>query len=215
MAAPVADCLIGGIFEGFVAAGHGTNPRPQHLHLLYVEVLTGNIGLTHIDYAGHIHQGAYGGCGHTVLSGSGFGDDPFLAHATGQQNLPQSIVDFMGTGMVQVFTFEVNSSPVFFGETFGVVERGWTSDVITEQIIQLFLEAGVSHHLQVVFAQIFDSRIQDLWNVCPAEGAVITVFVNVVLHRIGVFIVCYGWGKHKKREAVVSSTASRYRKITC
>ena len=58
----------------------------------------------------------------------------------------------MGAGMVQVFTFEVNAGTVFFGETFGVVERGWTSDVITEQIIQLFLEAGVSYHLQVVFA---------------------------------------------------------------
>ena len=189
MTAPVADCLIGGIFEGFVTAGHGTNLCSQHLHLLYVEVLTGNIGLTHIDYAGHIHQGAYGSGGHTVLSGSGFGDDPFLAHATGQQNLPQRVVDFMGTGMVQVFTFEVNAGTVFFGETFGIIKGGWTSDVIAEQIIQLFLEAGISHHLQVVFAQIFDIRIQDLWDVRPAEGAVVTVFVNVVLHRIGIVLL--------------------------
>ena len=40
-----------------------------------------------------------------MLAGTGLGDDAGLAHAAGNQDLPQGIIDFMGTGMQQVFTF--------------------------------------------------------------------------------------------------------------
>jgi hypothetical protein len=42
------------------------------------------------------------------LPGTGFGDDPFLAHAEGQKCLTEGVIDFMGAGVIDVFSFEPN-----------------------------------------------------------------------------------------------------------
>ena len=42
------------------------------------------------------------------LSGTGFGNDPLLAHFLCQQDLSQHVVDLVGTGVVQVFPLQVD-----------------------------------------------------------------------------------------------------------
>ena len=43
-----------------------------------------------------------------MLAGSRFRDDARLAHFSGQQNLSNGVIDFVGAGMTEVFTLEVN-----------------------------------------------------------------------------------------------------------
>ena len=43
-----------------------------------------------------------------MLSGSGFGDDPLLAHALYQQGLAEAVVDFVGAGVEEVFALEID-----------------------------------------------------------------------------------------------------------
>ena len=111
-------------FNVIFATGDGNDGGAEHLHLLHIDALALYVGLTHVDDAFHIHQCADGGCGHTVLSGSGFGDDAALAHAACQQYLPDAVVDFVGTGVVQVFTLEVNPATVLLGQAVCQVEWG-------------------------------------------------------------------------------------------
>ena len=114
MTAPVADCFVGRIFQCHVAGSDRDYGSSQHLHFFDIDVLALNVRFTHIDDTFHIHQSTYGSCCNAVLSGSCFGDDTFLAHAACQQNLSDSIIDFVGTCMVQVFPFQIHFATILF-----------------------------------------------------------------------------------------------------
>ena len=88
MTAPVTYSLVCSVLKGLVAAVNGHHLGPQHTHALHVHGLTLHIKRSHINPAGHIHKGAYGCCGHTVLSCTGLCNDAGLAHALGQEDLP-------------------------------------------------------------------------------------------------------------------------------
>ena len=178
MAAPVADGFVGGVLQRHIATGDGNDGGAEHLHLLHIDALALYVGLTHVDDAFHVHQGADGGCGHTVLSGSGFGDDAALAHAACQQHLPDAVVDFVGTGVVQVFTLEVNPATVLLGQAVCQVEWGRASHVVAQQLVVFTLEVLTLQHLEVGVLQLFYTFVEDFGNVCPAELSVITFFVN-------------------------------------
>ena len=62
----------------------------------------------HVDDAGQIEQGADRGRRHAVLAGAGLGDDAFLAHATGQQDLAHRVVDLVRARMVELVPLEVD-----------------------------------------------------------------------------------------------------------
>ena len=123
MAAPVANGLVGSILQRFVATLNGEHFGSQHTHAFYIYMLAFHIQCAHIYTTRHIHQGAYGSCGNTVLSGSGFCNDACLAHLAGKQNLAYGIVNFVGSCMVQVFALQVKLAAVFLAHAFGIIER--------------------------------------------------------------------------------------------
>jgi hypothetical protein len=49
-----------------------------------------------------------GGRRDAVLARAGLGDDARLAHAAGEQRLPDGVVDLVRAGVVQVFALEVD-----------------------------------------------------------------------------------------------------------
>ena len=100
MATPVSNRLICCILQGLVATLYGEHFGSQHTHTFYIYMLTFHIQGAHIYTAGHIHQGAYGSCGNTMLSGSGFCNDTRLTHLACQKNLTYGIVNLMSTCMV-------------------------------------------------------------------------------------------------------------------
>ena len=61
--------------------------RTQQLHAVDVQSLTVGVLFSHEDLAFHAHQGGGGGGGNAVLTSSGLGDDPGLAHALGEEYL--------------------------------------------------------------------------------------------------------------------------------
>ena len=103
IADPVADGLVNGVFQGAAAGGDRAHLGAGQLHADDVGRLPLDIFFTHVDDAFQPQHGADGGCGHPVLAGPGLGDNPGLAHALGQQPLPQGVIYLVRAGMGQVF----------------------------------------------------------------------------------------------------------------
>ena len=112
------------------------------MELLHGEVLLGHfhVGGAHEDFALHAHQGAHGGGGHTVLSGARLGNDARLAHLACQEDLPDGVVDFVRSGVVEVFALEVEATAVALAQTSGEVEGRGSSGVVAEQGAEFRLE---------------------------------------------------------------------------
>ena len=123
VAAPVAYGLRAGIAQRHVAGAHRVHLGSQHLHTLYVGMLALHIGGTHENLTLHVHQGAYRSGSHTVLSGSGFGNDAGLAHLLGHENLTDGVVDFVCTGMVQVLALQIELASVLLAHALGIIKR--------------------------------------------------------------------------------------------
>jgi hypothetical protein len=71
-----------------------------------------------------------------VLSRTGFGDDAALAHAFGQQSLPQAIVDFVRTGMEQIFALEIDFGAAKFRcEPSREEQWRWPAGVCAQELI--------------------------------------------------------------------------------
>ena len=121
--APVADGLRAGIAQSHIAGANRVHLGAQHLHTFYVGMLALHIGGTHEDFALHIHQGADGGSGNAMLSGTGFGDDTGLSHLLRHQNLSDGVIDFVCTGMVQVLTLQIELAAILLAHALGIIER--------------------------------------------------------------------------------------------
>ena len=104
---PVADGLVGGVLERAAAGGDRQDLRAQQPHAEHVQLLAADVLLPHVDVALQAEERGHGGRGHAVLPGAGLGDDALLAHAHGQQDLAQGVVDLVGAGVGQVLPLEV------------------------------------------------------------------------------------------------------------
>src|SRR5690606_39455918 len=106
-----------------VSGRHGAHLGAKQLHAEYVRLLPPHVGGAHIDETGIAETGGYGGRGHAMLAGTGFGDDARLAHALCQQDLPQAIVDLVRARMIQVLSLEIDPGAADMpGEAFREIE---------------------------------------------------------------------------------------------
>ena len=84
------------------------------------------------------------GRGDAVLARAGFGDDALLAHAPGEQDLAERVVDLVRAGVQEVFALEINfRAAEFFGQAFGEIKRRGPPGEIGEQRGEFRLERGV------------------------------------------------------------------------
>src|SRR5690625_1384034 len=90
---PVAEGLVDGVLEGAAADGDRDALGAEHAHPGDVEGLAFGVLFTHVDDTVEAEEGAGGGGGYAVLSGTGLGDDAGLAHAFGEQGLAEHVVD--------------------------------------------------------------------------------------------------------------------------
>ena len=60
-----------------------------------------------------------------MLAGAGLGHDAPFAHVAGDEDLAEGIVDFVRTGVVEVFALEVEFAPVFFRSSGGRDTTDW------------------------------------------------------------------------------------------
>ena len=86
----------------------------HQLHAKHIGGLTLNILGPHIHTALEPQKGTGQRGGHTMLTGTGFGNNFFFAHTLGQQRLTQYLIGFVSAAMQQIFPLQVN-----FGQWVG------------------------------------------------------------------------------------------------
>ena len=73
-----------------------------------------------------------------VLAGAGLGDDAALAHAAGQQRLPEAVIDLVRTRVQQVLALEVDLGTAEVGaEPPGMKQRRGAACIVGVQVGQL------------------------------------------------------------------------------
>ncbi len=112
---PIANGLVGGIFQGSTSRFGRTYFGTQHFHSGYIGGLTGNVNFTHIHHTLNAHECTDSCGGHPMLTCTGLGNDSMFPQLFSHKNLPDGIVHLVRSGMAQIFSFEVDFGVVFFG----------------------------------------------------------------------------------------------------
>ena len=142
---PVAYGLVQSILQRTGTGADRDDFRAQQLHAENVWLLPLHIDLAHVDRAGQAEQRRDGGRGNAVLPRASFGDDTGLAHALGQQDLTQAIIDLVTARMVQLIALEIDLGAAdMLGQTLGKIKRARPTGILRQVIIQFLAKAGVS-----------------------------------------------------------------------
>ena len=121
---PVPQRLVHRVLQRAVPGADRPHLRTQQLHPEHVGLLPLDIGGAHVDHAGIAETGGDGGRSHAVLAGAGLGDDAALAHALGEQDLAEAIVDLVRAGVVEILALEIDfRAAEMAGQPFGEIER--------------------------------------------------------------------------------------------
>ena len=121
-----------------------------------------------------------------MLSGTGLGDHPRLAHLAGQQGLTQHVVDLVRTGVVQVFSFEEYPRTAgVLAEPGGLVQRRRPAGVVHLQLVELVQVCLVGAHLFVGRGDFLDHRHQRLGHVPAPVHTEMTAGVGIVVGGFG------------------------------
>jgi hypothetical protein len=114
-----------------------------------------------------------------VLAGARLGDDPGLAHAPGQQDLPDGVVDLVGAGVAEVLALEVDARTAQrLGQPRGERQRRRAADEVAQQGAVLGVEGRVGPSLGIGRLQGQDDGDQDLGDERPAVGAEVALRVG-------------------------------------
>ena len=68
-----------------------------------------------------------------MLTGTGLCDDTRLAHLLGQEDLTDGVVDLVGTGVVQVLTFQIELTAILLTHALGKIQGGRTTHIVLQQ----------------------------------------------------------------------------------
>src|SRR5215211_2995275 len=173
---PVPYRLVDGVFEGARTAQDEHDLGPEKLHPHDVQPLAVGVFFAHVDDAFLAVEGSDGGRGDTVLARTGLGDDAFLAHTVGEQDLAQGVVDLVGTGVRQILALEPDVGPAPpLGQAFGEQERGRPAHEVPRQAVSLFAELGVVPVAFVGLFELFEGVDQSLGHVAAPEPPEVTL----------------------------------------
>ena len=168
---PVTHGLVTGILKGGGACGHANHFCSHQAHTKDIGFLPLHIDGPHVDTAGKIQQGT-GQCrSDTMLAGAGFGYDAGLAHALGQQGLPQHLIGLVGATMQQIFTLKVQTGLCAFGEVAAEGQGRRATGIFGEQGAEFLMKGRIGLCLDKGFFQLQQCWNQDLRNIHAAEFA--------------------------------------------
>ena len=147
---PVAHGFVDGFFECGLASGDGDDFCAHEPHASYVERLAFHVDCAHVNGAVHAEACADRGGGDAVLTCSCLSNDALFAEPLCEEDLPDGVVDFMSSGVEEVFAFEVDfSASKFFGPAFCEVEGGRATAVVLKEVVEFGLEGGVGFGLLI------------------------------------------------------------------
>ena len=126
-----------------------------------------------------------------MLTGTCLCDDTGLAHLLGQQNLTDGVVDLVGTGVVQVLTFQIEFTTVLLTHSLGVVQGRGTSHIVLQQGVILAFEGLRLDDWQIGFLQVVHALVKNLWHIRTTKLSVKSLFVYLItFHFLYIFYLC-------------------------
>src|SRR4051812_32359670 len=183
---PVAQGLVHRVLEGLGAGLDRDDLGAEHLHAEDVRLLPLDIDCAHVDDAVEREAGAERRGRDAVLARTGLGDDPPLAHASGDEDLAEHVVHLVGAGVVQLVALEVDlRAAEMLGQALGEVERARSADVMGQVGGHLGLEGRVGLGLAVGLLELEDQRHQRLGDETAAEDAEMPAFVRAGAEGVG------------------------------
>ena len=130
-------------FSVRVAGGDRRHLGAEQLHAEDVGLLPLDVGRAHVDDAGEAEARRDGRRGDAVLAGAGLGDDARLAHAAGEQDLAEAVVDLVAAGVVELVALEVDlGAAEMLGQPLGEIERARPAGIVGVEVVELGLEGG-------------------------------------------------------------------------
>ena len=179
---PVAEGFVDGVLEGRRTGLDGDHGAAQQPHPGDVQRLPGGVDSTHVDDALEAEQRTCRRGRDAVLAGAGLGDDAGLAHALGQQRLPQHVVDLVGAGVVEVLTLQPDPTAQLLGQPQALGERRRSPRVLGQQVVQLGPECRIGPRLLERRLQLLARRNQRLGHEPTSEPAESTGRVGFAHH---------------------------------
>src|SRR5215212_8261543 len=168
---PIPYGLVHGVLERPRAGEDGHDFGPEKLHPYDVEPLAIRVFLAHVDDTFLAVQGGDRCGGDAVLASAGLGDDALLAHAIGEQDLAQGVVDLVRPRVRQILALEPDVGPApFAGKAPGEHEGGRAADEVPRQSVPLLSELGVVLVAFVGLFEFFQRVDQGFRDVATPEG---------------------------------------------
>ena len=185
---PVAQGLVHRVLERPRALLHRPHFRAQHLHAEDVRLLPLDVDRAHVDDAFEAEARAGGRGRDAVLAGARFGDDALLAHAAGEQDLAEHVVDLVRAGVVELVALEIDlGAAELLGQPLGEIERARAADIVLEQVVELGLESRIGLRLLIGLFEREDQRHQRLGDEASAIDAEAAALVRALAIGIGLF----------------------------
>jgi len=176
---PIAHRFVDGFLQSPLAGFDRDDFRSQHFHAKNVEALPFAIDRPHVNNAFEAEHRRDGSGRDAVLAGASFGDDAGFAHAFGEQDLADAVVDFMRAGVEQVFALEINlCAAEFAGEAFGKIERSRAATEFSQVIVKFLLEFGVVLRAKVFLFKFLQRMHQCFRHVTTAIRAEVALGVR-------------------------------------
>ena len=127
-----------------------------------------------------------------MLASSGFRDNPRLAHANGEQNLTDAIVDFVRAGVIEFVAFEPDLRPFarwriladLLCQPLGIIKRRGAADIMFKQVVELSGEGWVLFRCAIFALQIEHERHERFSDIAPAELAEMATIIGLVTERV-------------------------------
>src|SRR5690606_26989758 len=108
------------------------------------------------------------------------------AHALGQENLAQAIVDLVAAGMVQLFALEIDlCATQMLGGALGEIERAGAADIMGRQILEFGAIGGIGLGGAIFLFEVQDQRHQRFSDEAAAINAEAAMLVRAVAQGIG------------------------------
>ena len=164
---PVTQRLVDRVLEALRAAGYRHHGRAHQLHSENIERLPLDILGTHVNHRVEAEQGADDRGRDAMLSGTGFGDQPGLAHAPGEQRLTEHLVGLVRAAVEQIFALQIDSP----GKVAAEGQRGRAAGIIGQQFIELGAERHILLAIEEGGLELLDRRHQDFGDKGAAEAS--------------------------------------------
>ena len=176
---PVTHRLVDGVAQRARTFLDGDDLGAKLLHAEDIEFLAADVFGAHVDFAFEPEERRRSGRGNAVLTGTRFGDDARFAHSLGEERLADRVVDLVGTGVIEVFTFEINLRAAGVPrEPPCEIEGRRTADEVGIEQVELGAERRVGKGPLVFALEFIKGEEEGLRNVAPAVGAEATLAIG-------------------------------------